>query len=429
MFLSWYSPEALAAAMPTGILSFALVSFFLGTSMYVSTFVAQYSGAGRDERVGPAIWQGIYFSVIGGGLVGATFLLAVPIFKVIGHDPAIQALEVEYWKYMTIGAVFPIVLGAVSGFFNGRGKTYPVMWASFAATGVNIVLNYILIFGNLGFPEMGIGGAGLSTVVSQFVNLVILVAMSVSDRNNIRFGIVSGWKFDRELFLRLIKFGMPNGVQFFLDIAAFSAFILIIGRLGAPELAATNIAMNVSMLTFMPMIGLGITVSILVGQSLGADRPEMADRATYSALQMSFLYTLTCAALYLIVPWMFIYPFAAKADPTEFEIIKQHAMVAMRFVAAWSVFDSLAIVISSALKGAGDTRFIMIAIVFLSLGILTIPTYIIIDVLEMGLRPAWTVAVAYTFALGITFLLRFRTGKWRTMRVIEQEPVKDVLRS
>ena len=193
MFLSWYSPDALAAAMPTSILSFTLISLFMGTSMYTSTFVAQYIGANRPERVGPAVWQGIYFSIVGGVIVALFSIFADPIFKLIGHESNIQELESEYWVYLTISGIFPIATGAMAGFFNGRGKTYPVMWASFVATAVNIILNYCLIFGNFGLPEMGIGGAGLATAISTMVNLIILTSLVFNKKNDSTYYVIKGW--------------------------------------------------------------------------------------------------------------------------------------------------------------------------------------------------------------------------------------------
>ena len=383
MFLSWYSPDALAAAMPTGILSFTIVCFFIGTAGYASTFVAQYTGAGRHARVGPAMWQGIYFSLIGGVVTFLAMFFAEPIFQFIGHEESVRELEIKYWRYLTIGGFFPICMAAVSSFFNGRGNTFPVMWASLLATCLNMVLNYLLIFGNFGLPEMGISGAGLSTVISQIFNLSLLLLMTFMGNNNAKYKTISGWKFDKDLFLRLIRYGLPNGIHFFLDIAAFSAFILIVGRLGAAQLAATNIALNVSMLAFMPMIGMGITVSILVGQSLGGNRPGMAKRATLSALQMAFVYMGCIACLYLIVPQLFIYPFSAQADLVEFQEIKILAITVLKFLAAWTLLDSVAIVISSALKGAGDTRFIMFAMLGISITFLILPTYIALSLIHI----------------------------------------------
>ena len=419
MYLSWYSPDALAAAVPTGILSFTIVSFFLGTSGYASTFVAQYTGAGKSERIGPAMWQGIYFAIIGGLVVASTFFLADPIFDAVGHEPAVKALEKEYWKYLAIGGFFPIGKAAVSSFFNGRGKTYPVLWSSLVGMSINVVLNYILIFGKLGLPEMGIGGAGLATIISELCSFIMLLYMALSGNNNAKFKTISGYHFDKLLFSRLIKFGMPNGIQFFLDIAAFSIFILLIGRLGTPELAASNIALNISMLSFMPMLGMGITVSILVGQSLGGNRPDMAKRATFSALQMAFVYMGSIACLYIIVPQLFIYPFSANADLVEFQEIKIHAITVLKFIAAWTIFDSITIVISSALKGAGDTKFIMLAIIGLSITFLILPTYIALEIFDLGLKTAWSIGSAYIISLTLVFVLRYKTGKWTSMRVIE----------
>ena len=393
----------------------------MGTSGYVSTFIAQYIGASRPERVGPAMWQGMYFALIGGLLLACTALFSKPIFSFIGHSPEVQILESEYWIFLTLGGIFPVAQATLAGFFSGLGKTYPIMWASFAATAVNIVLNYLLIFGNLGMPEMGIRGAGLSTFISGMINFLILAYLAFSKENNSKYKTISGWKFELNLFKRLIRYGLPNGVQFFLDIAAFSAFILLIGRLGDTELAASNIAFNISMLAFMPMIGLGITVSILVGQSLGANNPAKAKMATFSAIQMSFTYMTILALLYLLIPTVFIYPFSAKVDPNEFESIKSLALVAMRFLALWSIFDSFAIIFSSALKGAGDTAFIMITICVTALLVLIAPTFLIIEVFDLGLNAAWTSGLAYIICLGFIYSLRFKSGKWESMRVIENQ--------
>lgn len=422
MFLSWYSTDALAAAAPTSLLGFAAISFFLGTSSYVGTFVAQYTGARRDNRVGPAMWQGIYFSMLGGTIVVLTLFLSGPLFNFIGHDPKIVELEKIYWKYLAIGGFFPILSGPISAFFSGRGKTYPVMWASFAATALNIVLNYLLIFGNFGLPEMGIAGAGLSTILSGLLNLLILSALLFSRQNRQKFNTLSGWQFEKPLFLRLIKFGMPSGLQFFADMASFSIFLLIIGRLGAVELAASNVALNISLLAFMPMIGMGIAVNILVGQSLGADKPEGANRATFSGLHIASLYMGTISLLYFLVPGIFIEPFTLKADVKDFAAIRPHAELALKCVAVWSLFDSIGIIASSALKGAGDTKFILYAVIIVSIILLIIPTYIGIEILGWGLKSAWSAGIAYIICLSLVFALRYRQGKWRSMRVIESTP-------
>ena len=126
------------------------------------------------------------------------------------------------------------------------------------------------------------------------------------------------------------------------------------------------------------------------------------------------------ACLYLVVTQLLIYPFSANADPAEFQEIKVHAMTAMKFVAAWALLDSIAIVISSALKGAGDTKFIMLAIIGLSIIFLILPTYLALEVFDLGLKAAWSAGLAYIISLAVAYGLRYKTGKWMSMRVIEQ---------
>ena len=186
-------------------------------------------------------------------------------------------------------------------------------------------------------------------------------------------------------------------------------------------MAAASIAFNVSMLSFMPMIGLGITISILVGQALGANESLQAKIGTFSALQISFTYMTILAIIILLIPNLFIYPFSVKADPIEFESIKSTALVALRFIALWSIFDSLAIIFSSALKGAGDTAFIMLTICITGPIVLIAPTFLIIEIFHLGLNAAWISGVAYVLCLGIVYYLRFKGGKWQSMRVIESQ--------
>lgn len=422
MFLTWYAPEAIAAAMPAGILNFTIMSLFLGTAGYVNTFVAQYHGAGRHERIGPALWQGIYVAVVGGGVHLVLIPLARPVFGLVGHEPQVQQYEIIYFQTLCLGAAPAIASSAMAGFFSGRGRTWPVMWVNVLATGVNLTLDYALIFGHWGLPELGIRGAGLATVASgcfSFLTYLFLISRRTYEQ---RYRTLRGWRPDKALFARLMRFGFPNGVQFFLDIAGFTVFVLLVGRLGTTALAATNIAFNINTLAFMPMIGFGIAVSVSVGQYLGKDRPDLAERSVYSGFHLTFLYMTTMAALYVLVPDLFLRPFAAQADAERFAAIRAMAVVFLRFVAVYSVFDTLNIIFASAIKGAGDTRYVVVMILVVSSLVLVVPTYIALVFLGAGIYAGWFFASAYIILLGFVFLARFLKGKWKSMRVIEEIP-------
>ena len=358
MFLSWYSPEAIAAAMPAGLLNFTIMSFFIGTTSYVSIFVAQYYGATRYHQIGPSLWQGVYISVLGSLALLCFVPFSGSIFSLVGHDPLVQRNEVAYFQILCLGGGPVIASSAMSGFFSGRGKAWPVMWVTVFATLLNLIMDYALIFGKWGFPELGIKGAAIATVLSGIFSLLVYVALVSTRANNKRYHTLKGWKPDKELFLRLVRFGFPSGVQFFLDMAGFTVFILLVGSLGTISLAATNIAFNISTLAFMPTIGSGIAISVLVGQYLGRDRPDLAQRSVYSGFHLTVTYMVGVAAAYMLVPDIFVTPFAFRADPEAFAEIYRLSVILLRFVAVYSIFDTMNILFASAIKGAGDTRFV-----------------------------------------------------------------------
>jgi MATE family multidrug resistance protein len=293
------------------------------------------------------------------------------------------------------------------------------MWLNTFTTAVNLVLDYMLIFGKWGMPAMGIKGAGWATVIAGIFSLVVFLILIASEKYNSIYATLKGWRFEKELFMRILRFGLPNGVQFFLEMVGFTGFVLIVGRLGTASLAATNIAFNINTLAFMPMIGCGIAISVLVGQYLGADNPRTAQRSAYSGFHLSIVYMGSIALAYVAVPDLFVAPFAAKADPQVFPEIYAMSIILLRFVALYSLFDTLNIVFASAIKGAGDTRFVMFTTTALSLLVLVLPTYLVVVVLEYGLMASWIIATFYVSLVGIVFFMRFQNGKWKSMRVIE----------
>lgn len=419
MFLAWHSPEAIAAAMPAGMLNFSLMCIFLGTAGYVSTFVAQYYGARQNQQIGPMVWQGIYVAAIGALFILMLIPLAEKVFRWVGHDPAVQGHEVTYFVILCLGAFPALASSALAGFYSGLGRTLPVMWVNIGATAVNLVLDYLLIFGHGGFPALGIAGAAWATVFSGVFSSAAYALLIFRPGYNRAYRTLGGWRFDRARFWALLRFGFPNGVQFFVDMAGFTFFVLLVGRLGSDSLAASNIAFNINTLAFMPMIGFGIATSVLVGQYLGREDAGTAARSVYSAFHLTFIYMAAVALLYFFWPEVFLMPYAAKSDPARFGEISRIAVVLLRFVAIYSLFDGFNIIFSSAIKGAGDTKYVMYMVLALSLGLLSVPSYLAIVVMKAGIYVSWTIASTYVVALGLAFYLRFLGGKWKDMRVIE----------
>ncbi len=423
VFLANYSVDAIAASLPAGIASFLSLCFFMGVVSYVNVFVAQYVGAGAGERVGASLWQGIYFSLGSALFLACLYFIAEPLFSLGGHPGPVQRLEVVYFRILTLGSGLVVLATTLSCFFSGRGLTRPVMLINLAGAGLNIPLDYLLINGVGPFPELGIVGAGLATVASQAL-MTVLFALAVFRPEHDRvFAVRRAWAFDRGLFGRMMRYGLPGGVQFFMDIFAFTFFVFMVGRLGRAELAATNIVMAINTLSFMPMIGLSIAVSTLVGQAIGAGRPSGGVTAASSTLHITLAYMGLVGLCFVLLPEYLLAPFMDdQASPAARAELLRLGVLLLRFVAVYTLFDALAIIYMGALKGAGDIYFVMWTLGLAAVGILIVPTWLGLEVLGLGLPFLWGCVVLYVAVLGLAFRWRFKRGAWQKMRVIETAP-------
>jgi MATE family multidrug resistance protein len=419
ILLSQASSDAVAASMPAAILYWTFLALFQFTANYATTFVAQYVGAGRPHRVGPAVWQALYFSVVGGVAFLALLPLAEPLISLGGHAPLIQELEVVYFRCLCFAALPALVVASVNSFFAGRGDSWTVLLIDATGMSLNALLAYAWISGNWSFPAWGITGAGYATVAGSATSATLGLFLLFRPKYRSTFATLAGWRFEPQLFGRLMRFGLPNGLQWMLDAVAFTVFLFLVGRLGEPELAATNIAFTINMVAFLPMLGMGQAVSILVGQRLGQERPELAERTTWTGFKLAWLYMAAVVLLYVFVPQVFLQFF--ESGDEKWPLVARFVLVLLRFVAVYSLFDSMSLVFSFALRGAGDTRFVTIVALGLAWPLMVLPTWAA-WYYHWGLYWAWGFASAYIISLALTFLLRFRTGKWKSMRVIEQAP-------
>ncbi len=420
VLLAWHDPREMAASFPAVMWFWLLFGFLQVTAGYTSTFVAQYTGAGRPHRVGPAVWQGIHFAV----LAGLLMLLLVPAAPLLisagGHSTALQSLEVVYLRCLAFAALPMLIMAAVNGFFSGRGQTWTVLGIEAFGTTVNVALALVLIFGRLGFPELGIAGAGWATVAGSWTSALLAVSLLLRRRYRKEFATASGWRPERELFGRLMKYGGPAGAQVFLDVLVFNVFVQMVGRLGEAAMGATTLTVRLNMIAFLPMMGLGQAVCILVGQRLGADRPDLAEKSAYTSLKWTFGYMSTVAAVYLMLPGLLVSVFEGGRDPEDFAAVAAIVPGLLVCVAAYSVVDSANVTFSFALRGAGDTRFVTLATFCLAWPVMVLPTYLVVRS-GGSVNWAWWFATAHIFAMTACFYLRFRTGKWKAMRVIEPE--------
>jgi MATE family multidrug resistance protein len=421
ILLARHDSREMAASFPAVMWFWLPFGLLQVTAGYVATFVAQYTGAGRPQRVGPAVWQGIHFAAAAGLL----FLLLIPaapyLIALGGHTPALQALEVIYLRCLCCAALPMLVMAAVNGFFSGRGQTWTVLLIEAAGTAVNVALALVLIFGRAGFPELGIAGAGWATVAGSWASALLALGLLLRPRYRAEFDTLGGWRPDRELFGRLMRYGGPAGAQVFLDVLVFHVFVQSVGRLGEAATGATTLTVRLNMIAFLPMMGLGQAVSILVGQRLGADRPDLAERSAYTGLRWALGYMSVVASAYLLIPGVLVSIFAGDRDPEGFAAVAALVPTLLACVAIYSLADAVNVTFSFALRGAGDTRFVSLLTFALAWPIMVVPTFVLVRA-GGRLSWAWGFATAYILAMAACFALRFRSGRWKGMRVIEAPP-------
>ncbi len=417
MFLTWYSIDAVAAAMPAAMLQFTLISFPLGVASYVNTFVAQYEGAGRPRRIGPIVWQGIWIGIAAIPLLLLTTPLAHAFFRHAGHDPDVVVEEIAYYDVLIFGSGAIILAGTLSSFFTGRGATRVVMAVDSAAATLNGVLAWMWIFGHGGFPRSGIVGAGAATVSAEWFRVICYSAIMMQPRYRL-YRLASGWRWNGALMRRLWTYGGPGGLQWLIECGSFTLFITLVGGLGTITQAGTMLAFNVNSVAWVPMMGVGLAVSTMVGQQLGANRPDMAARATWTAFLLAMIYMCTMSLFYVTVPDWFLMGHAAFMAREQFEPLRELIVVLLRFVAVYCLFDAMNVVFMSAIRGAGDTRFVF----FTSLGTSLLPlslAWLGIHHFGRGVFWCWTLITLWVCSAGWIYFARFLQGKWRTMRVIE----------
>ncbi len=418
IFISRVGTEAAAAAMPAVAYFWTPFALLYFTVMYATVFVAQYAGAGRPRRIGPVVWQAGYFSLA----AGLVFPLLIPLVGLLiattDHDPRVKELEAAYFGSLSFAALPMLLVAVATGFFAGRGKSWTVLLVNSVGSLANAGFAYLLIARQAHDPVRAMAGAGYALTLGSWVAAVFGLGLLARHRYRAEFATLSGWRFDPALFGRFLKYGLPNGLQWMIEGLAFTAFILIVGNMGAEVAAATTLALSLNMLTFLPVMGLGQGVEVLVGRRQGEKRPDLSARTTWTGVKLATAWMAFVAVLYCTVPGWLAQPFAAEMPAEEWARVGALVTVLLRFVAAYSLADGVNIILAYALRGAGDTRFVVLVAVVLSWPLMVIPTWLVWR-LGYGVEPAWAAATVYLAVTAGVYVVRFLGGRWRTMTIIE----------
>ena len=390
---------------------FLFISVIFGLSTGSIVLVARSIGAGDAASANRAARQSMLFGVVAGllftlfGVVGADASMAL-----LGATGEVAAIGASYLRIISYGGVATCCAVMASSLLRAAGDTRSPMVATAIANVVNAVVAYVLIFGELGLPRLGADGSAWGLNVARVVAIIYLLIVLWRGRGVLKMDL-SGWRPDLSLLRTIVKFGAPTAIEQILLMTSFMAFAMISIQLGTAAFAAQRITFNAVTISFLPAFGFAIAATTLTGQSLGARRPDLAEKTAWVAVRMAAIWMSAMGLVYLFLPEPLLRVFTD--DP---EVLAE-GISAMRVIGLASPVWSIPMVLSGALRGAGDTRFPLYMTIVTG-WLMRVPIgYVAGLVLGLGLAGVYLGAFADALVGAGMVVWRYRRGAWRNIKV------------
>jgi MATE family multidrug resistance protein len=403
-----------ASAGTAGMLFFCFLGFGYGVLFVVNTLASQAYGRKDYAQAGPYMWQGIWFGLMFGIATMAMYPFAGALFAMMGHEPRMVGLEVAYFQVILLGGPLKLVTLAMGQCLLGLHRPMIVFVAAVCGVAVNLLLNWVLIYGNWGFPAMGVAGAAWGTNGAVLVELIVM-GLYLARPGFFRVFNASDWRLRVGMMRTMLRIGIPAGFQLICDIAAWTIFLnWIVASYGTAALAANSFAFTYMHVCFMPAIGVGSAVTALVGKYIGAGRPDVSARRAHLGFAVCAVYMVAAGVTLAVFrePLMGFF----TDDPET----RRLGGIMLLFVAAYQIFDAMFLVYVGALRGAGDTLVpaavqaaLVWSIVVVGGGVLAWQAP------HWGVAGPWTLATIFAALLGVFLLIRFLKGGWKHIRLEE----------
>ena len=415
--VSQLGTDALAAIGASNLWAYILGCFLFGLIGCVGTFVAQSYGKSELEHCARYAWQGLYLALLSGGLILLLLPLSGPIFRLMGHSEAVTQLELTNFRVRVFGYIPLAWMTAVGSFFQSIGRPGIPTAVGMGANVVNLVLNYVLIFGHWGFPALGIAGSGLATVISLFAQAAVLQWIFMSREMHAAYQSRTVWRIDWRRMYELLRIGAPSGLMMFLDVANWGLFTsFVVGRFGDVPLAAHNAAMAFMQFCFMPALAVNQGISVIAGTYIGKRDFDRAASRTYTAMKATAVYMLVMGIVFAALGRGLIQIFFSD-EPAVLDLGQKLLFLA----AVFQGFDAVNIVTMGAMRGAGDTFWMAVLTLAGAYG-LFLPLAIYLAIFQnMGAIGAWLGATVYIISLSGMLFARFYSGKWRNINIFIEE--------
>lgn len=407
LMLGRYSVEALAASTISHSAFFTL--FVLGSGFAVACMPMAASALGQDDevQVRRVARMGLWLSVLTGLVMMPLFYWSEPVLLALGQTPEVAMGGQAYLRIAGWGMVPALLLATFRSHLSALERTRIVFWATLAAAGLNVVVNWLLIFGNLGFPEMGLRGAAVASLGVQILSAGVLAVYATRGPDMARFELFKNLhRADWPIFRDIFRLGGPIGLTHVSESALFAASAVMMGWISTVALGAHGIAIGVAALTFMIHMGLSQAATVRVGRAWGqGDRPGLR-RAAFAAAILSGIMVLVSLVLYLGFGEIIVGLFLDRSDADAPEILAL-GVILLAFAALFQLVDAGQVMALGFLRGIQDTRVPMIYAI-VSYWAVGIPiSYVLGFVLGWGPQGIWLGLVAGLLAATAALITRF----------------------
>lgn len=387
-------------------------AIFLGLGVATTALVARFIGAGDREKATRAAQQSMLTtSVLALALAAFGFFFARHITVFMGAGDDVVGLGTSYLKGFSPGLFFLMLATIMTSALRASGDTKTPFYAGAISNVINVFGNYVLIFGRFGFPALGVFGAALATSFSRLVIAGILFAALLRGKSGLHINLRGFTSLDWDLVTRLFRIGIPAALERLIQSFSMMLHLKILATLGTTAIAISTLSGNIEQLSFMPSIGFAVAASALVGQNLGAKKPEMAEKSGWGAIRLCSYFMGFMGLLFVLIPGVFIRIYTA--DPA----IVEPATFILRLVGLTQLPQAIAFVSSGILRGAGDTKSVLnvsfVGNIVLRLGL----SYLFVIVLKWGLWSAYLAVLVDWLVRGALLANWVTTGKWKTIKV------------
>jgi MATE family multidrug resistance protein len=413
--------EEVLAAVTTGSLNILCVFVLpMGTCFIIQSFASQLRGRGDIESLPRYAYYALGLALLAGLCALCALPFVRPFVGSMQYAQGVQVVMVEYVTIRLLSIAPAIGIEALGSWYGGLGNTRPALVSGVVAMVVNVALNYLLIEPRFGLPGYGARGAAFASVLASTTGFAVILGAFLLGFGRERAPLKTRLKWHE--FVRVLRFGLPNGVNWFLEFAAFVMFTnWMVGHLGTTVLAAFNVVMQINSISFMPAFGIASAGAILVGEAIGRGKHDEVVKLVRLTGKVSGLWMGSVGLVYIAIPDLLIGLFESGSDNSDALLAVGATMLGLS--AIWQVFDAANMTLSESLRAAGDTTWGMGARLFLAWVVFMPLSWAAIFVWDGGVFALMASLVGYLALLAAAFGYRFASGRWRDIELVGEPAV------